>query len=55
MAHIFLAIIKDNDTPENIAYLKHWCSKTIDSAARFMKRQQKKKNSVVSEHQSRDE
>jgi hypothetical protein len=41
--HIFLALLKADDSTDNIAYLKSWCSQTIDSAVRFLKKQKTRK------------
>ncbi len=41
LGHIFLAMIKRNSSSDNIAYLKHWCSQTIDSAVRFHEKHKK--------------
>jgi hypothetical protein len=43
LGHLFLAIIKRESSADDVSYLKHWCSQTIDSAVRFHKKQLKKR------------
>jgi hypothetical protein len=43
IAHIFSRILEFGYSSEDIKYLKHWCSQTIDSAVRFHNKQLKKR------------
>ena len=41
LGHIFLAFVRACPASEDVSYLKHWCSQTIDSAVRFKNKKAK--------------